>query len=136
MSNRSKGQRRERQARHILEDEGYHVDTRPDVMYQNTDYFNKFDLLAMRADERPVFIQVKANGARGIRETVEWVQENVPLEHVKVEYWVCHDSEGWRILELTSGGSSTVFDERDMDVNMGEGVSEYLNSRDTDAQTG
>lgn len=129
MSNRSKGQRRERQARHILEDEGYLVDTRPDVMYQNTDYFNKFDLVAMKPTERPIFIQVKANGARGIRATVEWVQENVPLDHVKVEYWVCHDDEGWRIIDLHEDGKTTVFDERDMDVNMGEGVGEFLNSR-------
>ncbi len=126
---KAKGDRRERQAEEILEEVGYTVEKPNSTPYpQNygVDFFGLFDIMAFKEDEKPLFVQVKSNGARGIRSfPKECVEMQVPFDYVDVEFWVCHDGEGWRVLEIQEDGHETVFDERDMDLNMGEGVKEF-----------
>ena len=119
---KSKGDRRERQARTILEASGYSVETPNSTPYPQgygVDFFGLFDFMAFKDGEKPLFGQVKSNGFRGIRSFPEECTEHqVPFEHVEVEYWACYDGEGWRIAEVTEDGHDTVYDERDSDENV------------------
>lgn len=128
MSSKRKGDQREREARHILEDTDYTVETPNYTRFQNTDYFNLFDLMAFHPSRKPLFVQVKSNAARGIKQFVKDCAEIVPFEFVRVQFWVCYDSEGWRLIEITEDGYTNIYDERDTTHNMGEGAKEFLNS--------
>lgn len=100
----SKGKRRERQARKHLEAKGYDTFSPPEVKYGDTDIFNLFDIVA--SDGTNVkFIQVKSNEAKGINDWTERASDIMPVETVDVEFWVCHDREGWRKLALEPDGS-------------------------------
>ena len=100
MSAKSKGDRAEREARNTIEEAGWEVESPNYTRYQNTDFFNLFDFMAMKKGEKPKFVQVKSNGARGIREAQEEASDWIPLEHIDVEWWVRHEKEGWRILKV------------------------------------
>lgn len=115
---KSKGDRRERQCRTILEAAGYNTESPNSTPYQQqvVDFFELFDVMAVKPDEPVLFSQVKSNGARGIRSFNEkCVNQNIPFDHVQVEFWVCHDGEGWRIFEISEDGYQKVYDERDND---------------------
>lgn len=126
---KKKGDRRERQAREILEAAGYTVETPNSTPYPQgygVDFFGLFDFMAFRNGEKPLFGQVKSNGFTGIRSFPdECVEFGFPFEHAAAEYWSCHDGEGWRIAEITKNGHTEVYDERDADMNMGEGAIQY-----------
>lgn len=125
---KKKGDRREREAREILESAGYTVETPNATPYHQNqvDFFGLFDFMAFKDGEQPLFGQVKSNGFRGIRSFPEECKDkDVPFESVNVEYWTCYDKEGWRIATITPEGHEEVYDERDEDGNMGEGVTQY-----------
>jgi Holliday junction resolvase len=123
---KAKGDKREREARHILEDAGYVVETPNYTRFQNTDYFNLFDMMAFHPGRKPLFVQVKSNRAQGIKQFVEDCATLVPHENVLVQFWVCYDNEGWRVIEIKPDGYSTLYDEREGLCNMGDGVIEFL----------
>lgn len=123
---KAKGDKRELEARHILEAAGYAVETPNYTRFQNTDYFNLFDMMAFHPSRKPLFVQVKSNQATGINQFVKDCAEIVPHEHVVVQFWVCIDKEGWRIIEIELDGYTTVYDEREDSMNMGEGATEYM----------
>lgn len=133
---KAKGDRRENQAVKILEEAGYEVCTPNYDRYRNTDFFNLFDNMAMRPESKPRYVQVKSNKAEGIQAFADKVRELVNFNHVMVEYWVCHDNEGWRVLRILPedmNGSSTyetVLDERKHDCNMGEFLTESVTIRE------
>lgn len=116
---KQKGDRRERQAREILESAGYKVETPNSTPYPQpygVDFFGLFDFMAFKEDEKPIFGQVKSNGFRGIRSFPDDCQEHqVPFAYVRVQYWTCYDGEGWRIAEINKNGYDTVYDEREYD---------------------
>jgi hypothetical protein len=116
---KQKGDRRERQAREILESAGYKVETPNSTPYPQpygVDFFGLFDFMAFKEDEKPIFGQVKSNGFRGIRSFPNDCQEHqVPFEYVRVQYWTCYDGEGWRIADINMNGYDTVYDEREYD---------------------
>lgn len=125
MSNKSKGDRRERQAREILEAAGWVVETPNSTPYPQgygVDFFGLFDFMAFKPGEKPLFGQVKSNGPRGITSFSDDCKDmEVPFDHVNVEFWTCYDGEGWRIDEVDEEGYETVLDEReDSNANMGE----------------
>lgn len=126
---KKKGDRRERQAVEILEGGGWTVETPNSTPYPQgygVDFFGLFDFMAFKDGEKPLFGQVKSNGARGITSfSDDCIEKQVPFDCVDVEFWTCYDGEGWRIDEVTEAGYETVFDERDMDGNMGEPATEY-----------
>jgi hypothetical protein len=121
-----KGTRREQEACEIYEDAGYRTYRPATVQYGENDVFGLFDLIAMRPDSVPRYVQVKSNSARGINQWCRDVRRLVPPEHAHAEFLVCHDREGWRLLRPTSDGYTTVYDEREKDVRMGAGVTEWL----------
>lgn len=121
MSSRKKGQRGERYNRKILEQAGYFVESPNHSRYGNKDFFNLFDLMAVRPDKKVLFTQVKSNGASGIVNFAEEVREHFPLDHVRVEYWVRYDREGWRIIHITEDDRIDIVDERgNSEYNIGE----------------
>lgn len=113
---KQKGDRRERQAREVLSVAGYSVESPNSTQYHQdvVDFFELFDFMAIKQGRKILFGQVKSNTARGIRSFPEkCVEKGVPFEHAKVEFWVCHDNEGWRIFEIDPQDSTKVYDERD-----------------------
>jgi len=126
---KKKGDRRERQAKEILEYAGFTVETPNSTPYPQgygVDFFGAFDFIAFKDGEKPVFGQVKSNGARGIRSFHEELQAiQFPFEFAEAEYYVCYDNAGWRILEITEDGANEIYDGRDNDKNMGEGAKEF-----------
>lgn len=113
---KKKGDRRERQAQTILEAAGYNVEKPNSTPYQQqkVDFFELFDIMAVRPDKPVLFIQVKSNAARGIQDFHErCINQGIPFDNVKVEFWVCHDGDGWRFFEITENGKSKTYDERD-----------------------
>jgi Holliday junction resolvase len=125
---RSKGNRRERQAVEIYERAGYLVETPNYQRYENTDYWNLFDLMATRRDQLVTFAQVKANRAVGIRSFADDCAAWFDLDRVDIAMLVCHDREGWRLLKPAIEHTyTTVVDERDYtDGEMGDYVAAYL----------
>lgn len=129
---RQKGNKRERQARELLERADYLVETPNYQKYSNKDFWNLFDLMATRPDQPIRFVQVKSNRAEGVRSFADEVATWFDLDRVDVQMWVCLDREGWRVLDVRerrdgSGGTyTTVLDERDFDRNMGEAVVDWL----------
>lgn len=126
---KAKGDRRERQAQKILEALGYDVEKPNSTPYPQkygVDFFGLFDIMAFKDGEKPLFIQIKSNGARGIRSFPdECVEVQVPFEYVNVEFWVCHDGEGWRLIDVQEDGTEVIFDGRDSDKNMDEGIKAF-----------
>lgn len=123
---KSKGDQREREAREILEEAGWIVETPNYTRYQNTDYFNLFDLMAFKEGEKPLFVQVKSNRPSGIRSFHEdCMDKQVPFDFVDVEFWTCYDREGWRIDSVTREGAEIVLDERESEKNMKEDAIEF-----------
>lgn len=122
---KKKGDRRERMVRDIFEEAGFEVCYPNYSRYGNTDFYNLFDAMAIRKDEKIHMIQVKSGSARGINNFVDKCQDFIPFEHIKVEYWVYHKREGWRIIDINESGYEVVFDERELDKNMGEGAKKF-----------
>jgi len=124
VNRRSKGDRHEREAADILSDLGYRTHKKVHTRYDPGDMFELYDLIAVRTDRRPVFIQVKTNGTDGkLSETLRRSRETLPVGHCDVEYWIRYDREGWRVLRSKSGNDwDEIVDERQHDCNIGEGV--------------
>jgi Holliday junction resolvase len=115
---KAKGDRRERQAQKILESAGYNVEKPNSTPYQQTkvDFFELFDIMAVRPNDPVLLIQVKSNAARGINDFHErCIEQGIPFENVEIEFWVCHDGEGWRFFDIDKDGKNKVYDERDSD---------------------
>lgn len=123
----SKGTRREQQACEIYEKAGYTTYRPATVQFGENDVYGLFDLIAMHPSRKPVYVQVKSNGARGITQWVKDAQALMPFEHATVHFAVPYDREGWRLIEVDSDGRETVYDERDdWDGKLGEGLANYL----------
>lgn len=127
---KKKGDRRERQARDILTDAGWSVESPNSTPYpqpHGVDFFGVFDFMAFR-DGQILFGQVKSNGARGITTFLDdCLAVDVPInaDNVTVEFWTCYDNEGWRIDNITEDGYETVVDEREKSGKMGEHARKY-----------
>lgn len=125
MSNR-KGNRRERQAAELYERAGYETYRPQESKYGETDIYGLFDILAVGwAPEPTHLVQVKANRAAGIEDWSEAALAHA-AEGVRVRMLVCHDREGWRVLDPVPGGYQVVCDEREQDCAMGEGLAAFL----------
>lgn len=113
---KKKGDRRERQAEAILVAAGYNVEKPNSTPYQQqkVDFFELFDIMAVRPNEPVLFIQVKSNAARGIQDFHDrCINQGIPFDNVEIEFWVCHDGDGWRFFDITEHGKSKTYDERD-----------------------
>lgn len=123
-----KGARRERQAAELFRSAGWAVYRPATVKYGENDVFGLFDLLAISpAHSRVRAVQVKSNGARGIRayQRQTWLWRRLGW---RCHYLVAYDDEGWRYINVYDDGWCNVVDERDRDCAMGEAVTEWLGS--------
>ena len=125
-----KGNRRERQAREMYEFAGYECQAFHETRYGEGDGFGEFDFMAIHPHRKPRLVQVKSNRGDGIGEVVAFAHERVAWpDHVEIDFVVCHDREGWRLLQPIehSGQTPTVaFDERERDAPMGEPLARAL----------
>lgn len=131
MSTRGKGDRHERQAKNLLEDEGYNVHKKVNNNWDNGDIFELFDLIAVRPNRKPVFIQVKTNGTAGeLGTTLEEAKEILDTSHIDLEYWIKYDYQGWRVLRSKNGNDwDEIFDARSTDNEIGKTVVENYDTQ-------
>jgi len=130
---RSKGNRREQQAISLYQTAGYRTERAVQANYgTRSDWFELFDLMAIQPSEELRFCQVKSNTASGVREWFKQAEALLP-SHVELDYLVCHDRTGWRLLRPSiQHNYETVVDERDLDVEMGDAITTYLQEGDDD----
>ena len=126
----SKGTRREREACDLFEQAGYETYRPATVQYGENDIFGQFDLIAMAPPRETWWVQVKANGARGIEAWAERVCEYFDFRAGQPAYLVPYDREGWRLIAVGESGRYDVLDERALDVSMGEGLVAFLRGED------
>lgn len=137
----SKGSDRERQAVDIYQRAGYATYRPATVRYGENDIFGLFDLLAVSpSDTRVRAVQVKSNGAKGLR---DWARHTALWRRLgwMTEYAVPIDGEGWCLYDAGKDPvdgrrpSRLVYDERKDDrvgphrgteLNLGDGFVEYL----------
>lgn len=124
---REKGNRRENQAVQIYENAGYRVERSVQANYgTRSDWFALFDIMAIWPGEELRFAQVKSNRAEGVQDWFAAAEQLVP-PGVKLDYLVCHDNEGWRLLQSSDAHNHvTKLDERKVDVPMGVALQHYL----------
>ncbi len=73
-----KGNRRELQARKMLEKDGYLVDKKPRTKYHSPDLFGMFDLIAIKRAQT-ILVQVKSNKSdfyKSRKEIKQWIKNN------------------------------------------------------------
>ena len=122
----SKGTRREREAVALYHDAGMATYRPATVQYGENDVFGLFDILAFSPNHDCMHaIQVKSNGARGIR---KWTAHTALFRSLGMRtfYLVPYDREGWRLIEATSDGTETIVDERESDGKIGDDLTAYL----------
>lgn len=120
-----KGSRRERECAALFQRAGFATYRPATVRFGENDVWGLFDVLAISVHGRLWAVQVKSNRASGIR---AWTRHTrLWRRHGFVTaYAIPVDGEGWRLVECTDDGTHDLVDERDADVNMGEGVVAYL----------
>lgn len=130
----SKGSRREREAVGLYQRAGMATYRPATVQYGENDIAGLFDLLAFSPSHSRVHaVQVKSNGARGIR---KWTRHTALFRRLgwRTFYLVPIDNEGWRLIEVdgvkriaeSDAGAWNCVDERELDCDMGNGIVEYL----------
>jgi len=126
---KNKGKRREREARSVLESVGYEVETPNATKFQREDFFNLFDIIAIHPKQKPRLIQVKSNVARGINGFASEVDEKIPTQYFRVQYWVCYDRKGWRVINVKSGEKENVYDGREENGNMLDNLERHISTK-------
>jgi len=100
MNTYAKGGHNERRAKKVLELDGWRVCKVKAVKFGETDFFNLFDLIAMKPNNKVKLVQVKSNRVVGLKRFGEDCKSFVPLNHASVEYWVWYDRKGWKVYLL------------------------------------
>jgi Holliday junction resolvase len=120
-----KGTRRERQAVELLQSAGYATYRPATVAFGENDVFGLFDVLAVAPHLPPRAVQVKSNRANGIR---SWMDHTALFRSVgfETEFWVCHDTKGWRVLRPDETGHTAAFDGRESGASMGDPLVQWL----------
>lgn len=125
-----KGSRRERECVDLYQRAGMGTYRPATVQYGENDVMGLFDLLAFSPAHSHVHaVQVKSNGARGIK---AWARHTELFRSLGMRtfYAVPYDGHGWRIVEVSAVDETpTHVDERETDANMGEDVVRWLRSQ-------
>ena len=125
---KKKGDRRERLARETFTEAGFTVENPNFSRFQNKDFFNLHDFVAVHPNAKVIFVQVKSSSASGINQYIEDCADVFSPEHTQIFYMVYHKRQGWRLIEidLESRTRNVVVDERESTKNMGVEVQQYL----------
>lgn len=128
---KKKGDRRERMGREIFTESGFFVENPNFSRFQNKDFYNLHDFMAVHPQSKVIFVQVKSGTASGINNYIEECAERFSAEHTQIFYMVYHKREGWRLIEidLTDKTRTVIVDERETTNNMGEDVKTYLETQ-------
>lgn len=121
-----KGNERERQCVSIYQRAGYATYRPATVQFGENDVWGLYDVLAISpADPHVHLVQVKSNRAVGIR---KWSRHtSLWRSHgFRTLYAVPYDYAGWRLIEATDDGHRTLYDGRESEAAMGDGLTEYL----------
>lgn len=97
---RAKGNRIERKAEDRLHEQGYNTARMPHTRYGDSDFFNLFDIVAMKPGAPFKLVQVKSNSPPNLEEFKKEALEITPLKHAEIEVWVRYDREGWKVRKL------------------------------------
>jgi Holliday junction resolvase len=126
---RAKGNRIERKAEDRLEDQGYNTARKNNSRYGASDFYNLYDIVAVKPGEPVKFIQVKANSFPNLTDFKHESKDIIPEEHAEVELWCHHDRVGWEVRRLNRIKKEwvTLVDERDHDCKIGEKLKKVLN---------
>lgn len=129
VNTRQKGNRIERKAEQQLENQGYQISRMPHTRYGPSDFFNMYDIIAMKPGAPLKMIQVKANQPPTLTQFKEKALKTTPLEHVQIEIWTHHDRLGWKTRRLNRVNKEweTLVDERKTDGKIGEELKKQLN---------
>lgn len=100
VNTREKGNRNERKVENELQDKGYETTRMPHTRFGDNDFFNLFDIIAMKPGEKIRGIQVKTNSASGINKFCDECLDRVPLDFMTAEMWVVMDYKGKRVHKL------------------------------------
>lgn len=125
---KKKGDRRERLARELFTEAGFYVENPNFSKFQNKDFYNLHDFVAVHPNSKVIFVQVKSETASGINEYIQECAKMFSSEHTSIYYMVYHKREGWRLIniDLEKESRTVVVDERENGKNMGVEVQEYL----------
>ena len=130
----SKGYRREKQAKDLLEETGFKVYRKPNTKYGDNDIYNLFDIVALDKKLNSWYIQVKSNTTAGALKNIK-KSLNYPSDYKLNSYfqvWVCKDYKGWRIYYLSNEWEFIrIVDEPAEDVHTGENVLKYLKTQNS-----
>jgi Holliday junction resolvase len=121
-----KGAKRERELQSLYERAGFETYRPATVRFGENDVFGLFDVLALRPGEVMHCTQVKSNRAAGITDWMDSVLRFQTVSGIQCRFAVCHDREGWRLAEPRVGAYEWVYDGRDNDRAMGDGLVEHL----------
>lgn len=95
----AKGQRYERKARHILEDEGYLTDFKIRSRYASNDFFEVFDIFAISKKDLKL-VQVKTNISdfyKARKEVARWIlKHDFEKIGINFEVWLREPRKPWR----------------------------------------
>lgn len=97
VNNRRKGDRIERKAKEELEEAGYLVEKPVRTKYSRKDFFNLFDLIAIKENKPMRFIQVKGGSyAQDVVDgLVEFGAKYLKDKSATVELWAHQDYQGF-----------------------------------------
>jgi len=95
----TKGNRRELEARKLLEAEGYLVEKKNFSRFSDKDFWNMFDIIALKRDGSEIrLIQVKSNISdfyKARNEIDDWILDN-NVTNIKCEVWLKENRKPWR----------------------------------------
>lgn len=115
VNRKEKGKRNQRKCRDRLLSNGYPkegIEIQTDNRYGDNDFFNQFDIIAIKGGSKPKFIQVKSNGFSGLSDIKNFVDEYMDLDHCQIEVWAWFDYGGFVIKRLNSNEWNILLDER------------------------
>jgi len=100
VNTRQKGNRIERKAEDRLQNNGYRTARMPHTRYGDSDFYNLYDIIAVKPDAPLKMVQVKTNQFSKLEKYLQQSLETTPEKHCIIEYWVWHDYKGWEIRRL------------------------------------
>jgi Holliday junction resolvase-like predicted endonuclease len=106
MSRRSKGKYYEKKARDLLTSQGFICETKNYSRFQGQDFYNLFDILAVK--DHVKLIQVKTNAShfyKARKDIAKWITEN-NISGLSCEVWLKEPRKDWRIEIINNLGNN------------------------------
>lgn len=97
VNKRAKGRKIELEARKILEKEGYLVEKKNASRWQSDDFWEMFDLLAIKSNDFRL-IQIKSNPSdfyKARKEIKKWIEKH-NIRGISYEIWLREPYKDWR----------------------------------------